>query len=116
MAQKRSYRSDIIRFAFLFIALAVFFAGPKFMETDSTSGIDDTIESVKKSKHISKELRMEVLEQLVKDKKFAQQNANLVSVATVKLPAVYWLALLIIILGLGAPLIMKYFENKKAQQ
>jgi hypothetical protein len=28
--------------------------------------------------------------------------------------SVNWLALLIIVLGLGAPLIMKYFENKKA--
>lgn len=111
-AIKRSYRNDVIRFGSLAIALLVFFAGPHLIESDTAEDIDETISYVKASK-IPVHVKGVVLSQLVRDKKFAQQNASAVSIATVKLPAVYWLSLLILLIGFGGPLILKYFENKK---
>jgi hypothetical protein len=55
-----------------------------------------------------------VIRQLKECKEFAKENTNSIAVASIKMSSVNWLALLIIVLGLGAPLIMKYFENKKA--
>lgn len=111
---KKSYRSNIVGFVFLFIALAIFFVGPRLIETNDTRDIDDTIQYVSKSK-VSKVFKDTVIAQLHSDKKFAQQNGNPVSILGVTLPAVYWLAVLVVVLGWGIPLIMKYLDNKKAK-
>ncbi len=114
MAQKKSYRSNVIGFAFLGIALLIFFIGPRLIETNDTRDIDSTIEYVQKAK-APKAFKETVIAQLISDKKFAQQNGNPIAFGGVTLPAVYWLALLVIVLGFGIPLIMKYLENKKAK-
>lgn len=110
---KKSYKNDIIRFVFLGIALAVFFAGPRFVQSDIAEDVDETLSHVKEYKipaHVSKP----IIRQLKECKEFAKENASNISIMSVKMSSVNWLALLILILGLGAPLIMKYFENKKA--
>lgn len=109
MARKKPYGREYIRFGFLAIALVVFFVGPGFVETSDTADIRDTIAVVKKAK-MPKDVKAQVLGQLEKNLKFAKENANSVGTAMLKMPAVYWLALIIIALGLGGPLIMKYLE------
>jgi len=111
---KKNYRSNIIGFVFLFIALTIFFVGPRLVETNDTRDIDSTIDYVQKSK-CSKEFKRVVTEQLQSDKKFAQQNGNPVTIIGITLPAVYWLAVLVVVLGWGIPVIMKYLDNKKAK-
>lgn len=108
---KKSYRSDVIRFAFLGVALAVFFVGPRFVQSDIAEDIDDTLAYIHAQKIKS---AAPIIRQLKECKEFARENASNISIASVKMSSVNWLALLIIVLGLGAPLIMKYFENKKA--
>ena len=112
MANKRSYRDDIIRFTFLLTALGVFFVGPRYVTTDQTADIDDTIVFIQKSKMPSK-WAGPVLAQLAQDKKFAQENADKVSIASVNLPIVYWLAVIILILGVFGPFLLKVYQNKK---
>lgn len=114
MAHKKSYRSNIIGFAFLGIALLIFFVGPKFIETNNTRDIDSTLDYVHKAK-APKAFKDVVIAQLTSDRVFAQQNGNPVEFGGVKLPAVYWLSLLVIVLGFGIPLVMKYFENKRVK-
>lgn len=111
---KKSYRSDFIRWGSIGLGILVFFVGPRFVVSYRADDIQETIEYVKKSK-INKQVMAEVVYQLDKCKNFARQNADPVTIASVKLPAVYWLAFLIIAIGNLIPLVMKYFENKKAK-
>lgn len=108
---KKSYRSDVIRFAFLGVALAVFFVGPRFVQSDIAEDIDDTLSYIQTHKIKN---AAPIIRQLKECKQFAKENTSSIAIASIKMSSVNWLALLIIVLGLGAPLIMKYFENKKA--
>lgn len=112
---KKSYRNDIIRWGSIALGILVFFAGPHFVTSAQASDIDYTIEQVKKAKVMTANLRKDIIEQLDTDKKFIKQNSDPVTIASVKLPAVYWLAFLIIAIGNLIPLVMKYFENKRAK-
>lgn len=110
----KAYQREWIRFAFLFIAIAVFFVGPMIVESDDTRDIEATIEYVKASK-APKEVKQMVIAQLRRDLKFAKENANTIGFDSLKMSAVYWLSLLIIVAGLLGPLIMKYLELKSAK-
>lgn len=110
----KTYQREWIRFAFLFIAIAVFFIGPQFVESDGSKDIEATIEYVKKAK-VSREFKNTVVAQLERDLKFAKENASSIGFAALQMPAVYWLSLLIIVAGLLGPLVMKYLEVKAAK-
>lgn len=113
MATKRSYRDDIIRWTFLAVALAVFFIGPRYVSSDIVAEIDDTISFVKSSKMPAK-WAAPVLLQLQADKRFAQENANSISIGTNKLSAVYFLSFVILVLGVFGPFLLKVYQNRKA--
>ena len=112
MSTKRSYRDDIIRWTFLGVALAVFFIGPRYVSSDIVSEIDDTLEFVQKSKMPTK-WAGPVVYQLQADKRFAQENANSITIGTNKVSAVYFLAFVILVLGVFGPFLLKVYQNRK---
>lgn len=114
MAQhKRSYRDDLIRGLALIIALAVFFIGPRFIETDDTRDIDATIRFVK-SHRLPRQIAGPIIAQLEADKKYTQQNSNMTEFLSVKLSAVNWFALIILAVGFAGPFLLKWKHNKGA--
>jgi hypothetical protein len=111
MAKKRSYRDDIIRFGSLFIAILIFFIGPRFVKSDLTKDIDSTIEFISKAK-LKASVAAPILEQLRSDKKFVQENTEKISLAGINMGAVYWLAFIIVIVGWAGPFLIKWRQNK----
>lgn len=111
MSQRKLFSGrELTRWGFLAIALAVFFVGPRFVQSDIAEDIDDTLSYIQAHKIKN---AAPIVRQLKECKQFAKENTNSIAIASIKMSSVNWLALLIIVLGLGAPLIMKYFENKK---
>lgn len=115
MANKRSYRYDIIRGLALLIALSVFFIGPRLVETDDTRDIDSTVRFVKSAK-LPPKVSAPIIAQLESDKRYAKQNSNMVEFLGVKLSAVNWLALIIIAVGFAGPFLLKWRQNSAAKK
>ena len=112
MRKKVVNKNEVIRFVMLGLALCVFFLGPRYVQADIADDVDDTIKVVVASKALAK-IAKPVLTQLEECKAFAKENTNSISIASVKMSAVNWLALLILISGLFTPIILKYIESKK---
>ncbi len=114
MSVKKSYRSNIIAFVTLGVAVAVFFVGPYFVQSGDADDIAKLITKVNKEKKIPKEIKADILEQLKIDMKFTKQHKDDIALWTngPKLPVVSWFAFLIILIGWCVPLVIKYYENK----
>ena len=114
MSQKKSYRSNWIQFAFLGIALAVYFFGPRLTESSEQSNIKEVSELVKKTK-MDATVKAIVIRRLEKDRKFAAENEEKVDIFGIKLTAVGWLCVVILGLGFLIPVLIKWLENKRIE-
>lgn len=114
MALKKVFSSrELTRWGFLLVALAIFFIGPRFVESPHADAIEDTVDEIRISKNLAR-VKMIAIAQLKKDAQFAKENANPIDIGGRKMPAVYWLALAVLAIGFLLPLAMKYLEAKKA--
>lgn len=111
---KQSYRNDIIRGLSLVLALTVFFVGPRFIESEDTRDIDSAVRLVKAS-NISKQIAAPIIAQLESDKRYIQQNSNIIDFG-VKMSAVNWLAFIIIAVGFAGPFLLKWRQNSTAKK
>ncbi len=115
---KQSYRNDIVRFSLLGIALGVFFIGPYFVQSDSSISIERLIIEVHKERKIPRLMKTLIIEQLKSDAIFYKQHKNDIALwdKGPTLSVVTWLSFLIILIGFGIPIYMKYKDNKKANK
>ena len=113
MAKSKLFSTrELTRWAFLALAVAIFFIGPRLIVSVEADDIQDVIDEVKIAK-MAPHIRGVVLDRLKKDKKFVQENEGAFSIFSVKTSSVNWLAFFVLAAGFLLPLGMKYIESKK---
>lgn len=112
MKNNKSLKNELIRFTMLGLALAVFFIGPRFIQSDVADDVADTLHDLKEHK-LPARVIAPVVRQLNECAEFGKEHSGSVAVMGVKMSAVNWLALLILISGLFTPIILKYIDSKK---
>lgn len=108
-------QDNVIRLLTVGIALLVFFVGPHFVQIETAETVQKLIVRVSKEKRIPTELRIEIVSQLRDDMKFIKENQNAVKIGSSKIPAVYALSLLIILIGWLVPPLVIYLSNKRIE-
>jgi len=114
MATKKSYKNDVIRASGLLLAVLIFFGGPLLIQTDSHKDRKELLQNVGRSRAIPNQLKLEIIEQLSNDGDYIARHSDSVSILGVTTTSTNWLAVLVILVTFGLPILTKYLENKKA--
>ena len=114
MKVKKSYKSNLITVSFVALAIGVFFIGPHLITSNTADDAEKLVYKVTKEKKIPLSIRLEIIEQLSDDARYIRENANVTDIKGVKLSAVNWLVVLILLCGVGIPAGLKYWENRGA--